>query len=339
LSGHQGRARSVRGLALAATVLAGAGAGSLAAATANASVAHKSLTTVSYETGYTFGAWDTGIFVARDKGYYKAAGLNVQISPGQGSASDAQLVATGKVDFANIAGANVAEADAKGAAIKMVASYIQENGSGIATVPTIKTLKEMEGHTFTGSAYDFTTLMFPAFENAAHLSGIPTVDVDPSTIPQVLETGKAQMMSAAGWAEVPEMKAAGIKFNYFSYNSVGVNTIGPGLTTSASLLKSDPAEVKAFVTATMKGWQWAYANSSAAATLIHKDVPSIPLDQATAILGVMANFAHTAASTGHSLGWLAPTDWSQTVKLLVQYKFIPSALPITQLFQNVLPSH
>lgn len=305
---------------------------------AGASVAKASLKNVTYETGYTFGAWDAGIFVARDKGYYKSAGLSVSIAPGLGSSSDAQLVATGKVDFANIAGAVVAEAVAKGAPIKMVGSYIQENGSGVATIPSIKTLAEMKGHQFTGSAYDFTTLIFPAFEAAAHISGIPVVDVAPASIPLILVSGKAQMMTAAGWAEAPEMKALGFKFNYFPYDSVGVNTVGPGITTSTSLLKSNPAEVKAFVAASMKGWQWAYAHQAATAALMHKDVSAIPVNEAKAILAVMANYAHTPASSGHTLGWMASSDWTQTVNLLVKYKFISKALPISSLYENVLPS-
>jgi NitT/TauT family transport system substrate-binding protein len=295
------------------------------------------LVNVSYRTGFTFGAWDTGMFVARDLGYYKAAGLNVTISPGLGSSSNVQLVATGKVDFANAAGSAVVEGVAKGAPITMVGAYIQEQGAGIATIPSIKTVAEMNGHTLSGSAYDFTTLLFPAFKAAAHLTNVPVADVNPAAIPQVLLTGKAQMMVADGWAEVPEMQVDGLKFTYFSYAKYGVNTMGTGEITSDSMLKDHPGEVKAFETASMKGWHYVYDHPVQAAQMMNKDVPAISLNVATAICKVMASFAHTPASDGKPLGWMAASDWTETVTLLKTYGLITTTVPISQLYTNVIP--
>lgn len=296
----------------------------------------KPLINVSYRTGFTFGGWDTGMFVARDLGYYKAAGLNVTITPGLGSSSNVQLVATGKVEFANAAGAAVTEGVAKGAPIKMIGAYIQEQGAGIATIPAIKTVSDMNGHTLSGSAYDFTTLLFPAFKAATHLTNVPVANVNPAAIPQVLLTGSAEMMVADGWAEVPEMQVQGFKFNYFSYAKYGVNTMGTGEITSDSMLKEHPAEVKAFETASMQGWQYVYSHPTQAAKLINKDVPAISLPIATAICKVMASFAHTPASAGKPLGWMAASDWTQTVALLKQYGLITTDVPISSLYTNVI---
>lgn len=330
------RSRVLAAIAAVAIATLAAACGSSSPSGSGSSGSGAPLINVSYRTGFTFGAWDTGMFVARDLGYYKAAGLNVTISPGIGSSSNVQLVATGKVDFANAAGAAVVEGVAKGAPVKMTGAYIQEQGAGIATIPSISTVAEMNGHTLSGSAFDFTTLLFPAFKAATHLTNVPVADVNPAAIPQVLLTGKAQMMVADGWAEVPEMKVEGLKFNYFSYAAYGVNTMGTGEITSDSMLKDHPAEVKAFETASMKGWQYVYDHPAQAAQLINKDVPAISVPIAKAICEVMASFAHTPASQGKPLGWMAASDWTETVSLLKRYGLITTDVPISSLYTNVI---
>ena len=60
-------------------------AGAVAALLLSAGVAHAQETTIRFTLGWKTQGSDAAFFVARDKGYYKAEGLNVVIDQGEGS--------------------------------------------------------------------------------------------------------------------------------------------------------------------------------------------------------------------------------------------------------------
>ena len=325
-----------RPAALVAAVLVVAGVAAWSVATAAAS---GTLQQVTFRTGFGFGPWDAGYAVALDKGYYKDAGLSVQVLPGLGSASNVQLIAGNKATFAAVAVSTDAIAVQKGAPVKAVASFFQVGGNGVATIPSIKSPKQMLGHTFVGEAYDFGTTLFPAFEQAEHLGQLPVVDVASSAIPGVLEQGRAQMMTAAGWAEVPELKADGTKFNFFPYAKYGLNTVGPAITTNDSTLKQNPAMVKAFAEASAKGFAWAYAHPGTAAKIMKKLWPTTNAKYDAAVAQAIEPYAHTPATKGKNLGWIAGSDVAHTISILVKLKQMPKSVPASSVFSNVLPEN
>jgi NitT/TauT family transport system substrate-binding protein len=326
-------------LGLVAVLLAACGSSSSSSASkvAGGSGSGKSLTPVTFRTGFGFGPWDAGYAVALHNGYYKAAGLDVKILPGLGSSSNVQVIAHQQATFSNVGGSIDAIAVSKGAPVKAVATFFELGGNGVATVPSIKSVSQMQGHTFVGEAFDFGTLLFPVFQQAVGLHGIPVVSVASSAIPTVLERGRAQMMTAAGWAEVPELQADGVKFNFFPYANYGLNLIGPAITVNTSTLKQNPAMVKAFVDATAKGFQFVYSNPAQAATITHEVWPTTLMKYDVAVTRALQAYAQSAATKSKNLGWMAPSDWQHTVNVLVKLKQVPPTLNPTTVYTNVVP--
>jgi NitT/TauT family transport system substrate-binding protein len=339
--GHQvsslrGRARKAVALSIAGLAIAG-----VAVISATSATASGSLQQVTFRTGFGYGPWDAGYAVALDKGYYTAAGLSVKVLPGLGSASNVQLVAANQTTFAAVAGSTDAIAVQKGAPVKAVASFFEIGGNGVATITSIKSPAQMVGHTFAGEAYDFGTTLFPAFETAEGLnpSKIHVVLLPASAIPAALERGQADMMTAAGWAEVPEMKADGTKFNFFPYAKYGLNTLGPAITVNNSTLASKPAMVKAFAQATAKGFAWTYAHPAAAAQIVKKEWPTTNAKYDLAVAKTLHAYAQTPATKGKNLGWMAGSDFANTIRILVRLKQMPAPVSATKVFANVLPEN
>ena len=71
---------------------------------------------------------NAGFLIAQDKGFYEQAGLNVEIGPGKGSGSTAQLVASKATQFGFADGFVVGTSVSKGMNIKMVAGIFRRNG-------------------------------------------------------------------------------------------------------------------------------------------------------------------------------------------------------------------
>src|SRR5207245_7953276 len=77
---------------------------------------------------------NAGFLVAQDKGFYEQAGLNVEIGPGKGSGSTAQLVASKATQFGFADGFVVGNSVSKGMSIRMVPRIFRRNPTPVGVL-------------------------------------------------------------------------------------------------------------------------------------------------------------------------------------------------------------
>src|SRR5262249_2974324 len=77
---------------------------------------------------------NAGFLIAQEKGFYEQAGLNVEIGPGKGSGSTAQLVASKATQFGFADGFVVGNGVSKGMSIKMVAGIFRRNPTAVVVL-------------------------------------------------------------------------------------------------------------------------------------------------------------------------------------------------------------
>src|SRR6201987_4265415 len=77
---------------------------------------------------------NAGFLVAQDKGFYEQAGLNVEIGPGKGSGSTAQLVASKATQFGFADGFVVGNSVSKGMNIRTVAAVYRRNPTAVVVL-------------------------------------------------------------------------------------------------------------------------------------------------------------------------------------------------------------
>ena len=81
---------------------------------------------------------NAGFMIARDKGFYDEAGLNVDIGPGKGSGSTAQLIASKASQFGFADGFVVGNSVSKGMNIRMVAGIFRRNPTAVVVLDRIR---------------------------------------------------------------------------------------------------------------------------------------------------------------------------------------------------------
>ena len=121
------------------------------AATAPAQ-AHAARDSVTIALDWTPNTNHTGIYVAQKLGYYKAAGIDVQILPYASTAPET-LVSHGKADFGFSYSAGVAFARAAGEDVTSVFAVLQHTALEIgvrADRTDIATPKDLDGKTYAG---------------------------------------------------------------------------------------------------------------------------------------------------------------------------------------------
>ena len=221
----------------------------------------------------------TGIYVAKEKGYYKDMGLDVDILlPGEVSAE--QLVATNKGEFGISFQADVTQARAQGIPVVSIAAIIQNHTGGYAS-PVEKGItspKDFVGKTYGsyGTMLDTTMIHYVMERDGA----------DPKKV-DIVQLGNSDFFAATkkevdfvnifyAWTGI-EAEIRDVELNFINTKEFAEewNTYSPVIVTNEKMIEANPETVQAFMEATAKGYQFAIENPAEAAAVLIEAVPDL----------------------------------------------------------------
>ncbi len=224
----------------------------------------------------------TGLYVAMDKGYYKDAGIELEIvQPPEDGAE--VLVASGKADFGISFQDTMAGALSKDSPlhIKAVAAITQHNTSGIMSRKGdgITTPKGLEGKKY--ATWDLP-IEKAILKNVVEKDGgdFAKVELIPSTVTDEVSALSTKQIDAVwvyyGWAGI-SAKEKGFDFDYFAFKDINptFDYYTPVLITNDDMIKNNSDTVKKFLEATKKGYEFAAGNPQDAAEILLKYAPEI----------------------------------------------------------------
>ena len=264
-----------------------------------------------------------GYYVAKDKGLYEEAGLDVTINPGGPDIAPPQVIAGGGADVIVDWMPSALASREKGVPLVNIAQPFKRSGMMLTCRKDTGITKpeDFRGKTlgvwFYGNEYPFLSWM-------AKL-GIPT-DGSAEGV-KVLKQGfnvdpllqkQADCISTMTYNEYWQVIDAGIKpedLIVFKYEDQGVATLEDGLYVTEANLK-DPAfvdKMARFVAASMKGWAWARENpTEAAAIVLENDTTGAQTENhQVRMMGEINKL------TEGSNGVLDPADYERTVQTLL----------------------
>jgi NitT/TauT family transport system substrate-binding protein len=255
-------------------------------------------------------------FLAQARGYYKAAGLDVTIVRGSGSADVIAKVAAGTVDvgFAD-AGSLVLARGNSDIPVRMLAivyaspphAIYSVAGSGIAKPA------DLPGHKVVDSAGSANAVLFGVYAKAI---GIDPASVtwgvaDSGSLPSLLATERA---AAVGQFVVGEpLLAAAVapkQLVRLAYRDAGLHYYGNGLVASEALIAAQPDMLKRFTAATLHGLADAIADPDAAGAAITAAQRQVDPKIAAAEIKIVGELATVPAVT---LGMIEPARMQETV--------------------------
>jgi NitT/TauT family transport system substrate-binding protein len=282
---------------------------------------------------------NAGFMVALDKGYYREAGLEVAMTPGKGSGSTAQLVASKAAQIGFADGYVLGNAVAKGMALKCVGGIYRRNPTGVMVLSDsdIKTPKDLEGKNIGITAGSAQFQQWPAFCKGAGIdaSKIEVVNVDPAGVSAALLSGKVPAIAGFVQGYVPSIEIRGKKeARVFYFADYGVTAVSNGIIVHQDLLKSDPELVRAFVTPTIKGFIYARKNPDEGIAIVKKYLETVDLAITKREMELSWKNWITPNTKGKPLGWSSDLDWAETVKVLRQYGGLTAPLESSALFTN-----
>jgi NitT/TauT family transport system substrate-binding protein len=225
-------------------------------------------------------------FVAIEKGYYEAVGLDVQVVRGQGSADAIKQVAAGNAQFGFADAGSVLLARAnEQVPVKLMAVIYARPPHAIYALKEsgIAKPKDLEGRKIANPAGGAIPKMFPAYAKAAGIDAAKvTWVVAPSeSLPSLLTVGRVDAVGQFTVGEPLLRKQAAPKaLVELSYADAGLDFYSNGLIAADSTIANAPDLARRFVAATLRGLQAAIADPQGAARILNKYHREVEVDVA-----------------------------------------------------------
>lgn len=230
----------------------------------------------------------TGLYVAKDKGYYAEEGLDVNIiQPSEGGSADLIAANQGEFGISYQEQVTYARTADNPLPVKAIAAIIQHNTSGFASPEEkgIKSPKDFEDKRYGGWGSPIEEAMLKGL--------MEKVGADFSKV-QMVDIGAADFFSATqkevdftwiyyGWDGVAaEIRNIPINFIRLQDIEPALDFYTPVIIANEELINRDPDLARKFLKATAKGYKFAVENPEEAVESLLKFAPEIDRDLAIA---------------------------------------------------------
>ena len=281
-------------------------------------------------------------FLADDRGYFKAEGLDVQIDQGNGSGAAVPLVANGTYDvgFGDINA--LIELAARKPDEAPIAVYVMYNRPpftiAVKADSPIKEPKDFVGKKLGGAANDGALKLFPALCKMTKVdcSKVEITNMQPNLREQMLMQG--QVDGVFGYVNTIRFSAkligvADDKLRYINFGDYGMDLYSNAIIVSRKLVKDNPKAVAGFLRALNKGLQDSLKDPNAAVAAVAKREPLIktPVERERFDATLQDEMNHPEiAKIG--LGNADPERLKKSIDILVEANGLPRTPSVAEIF-------
>ena len=211
-----------------------------------------------------------GFYMAKEKGFYDAAGLDVEIREFTSDTNTIGDVVAERADF-GIGRSIIIDGINRKKVVALGAMFQHSPLMLLATEKSgIKTAKDLKGKRVMLKTEDITSAPIVAMIASAGLK-IEDLILQPHSFNlQDLIDGKTDAMLAYTSNEPFGLEERGIPYAIISPTDYGFDFYSDILFTSRHLLENDPDTVRSFYEASMKGWQYAFDHMEESVDVILK---------------------------------------------------------------------
>ena len=270
-----------------------------------------------------------GYYVAQDKGYYKAEGLDVTIKPGGPDIAPPQVIAGGGADVIIDWMPSALASREKGLPLVNIAQVFNRSGMMLTCRKDsgIRSPSDLRGKTlgvwFYGNEYPFLSWMSQL--------GIPTSGGSNGV--KVLKQGfnvdpifqkQAHCVSTMTYNEYWQVVDGGLspsELVVYKYEDQGVATLEDGLYVLEKNLSNSAFvnKMARFLRASIKGWGFAAKNPDAAADIVleNDDTGAQTEKHQRRMMREINKLIVVFYSKGQGVGYLKPSDYERTVNVLM----------------------
>lgn len=279
-----------------------------------------------------------GPLMALENGWYKEAGVDIELVPAGPDIKPAVTVAQGSDTFGIGHPNQIIAARSNGAPLVMVSqygqksvtTYIARKSSGITSINDMK--GRSVGLWFGGDEQEFLAMLAKA--------GIDQGDV--KIVSQGYDivgwlNGDYEVMQVTLYNELQQVYAQGIKKEdlvFIDASEQDLAMVSTGLFTTEAVITEKPAAVQAVVDATLRGWQAALADPQKAAEVVVKYNSELKVEEQVAQIKAMGELFCTGPTLKGEFGISVLKDWETVQQILLDAKLIDAPIDLSKAFTN-----
>ncbi|HJM44107.1 MAG TPA: ABC transporter substrate-binding protein [Nitrospinota bacterium] len=296
---------------------------------------------MTYSMGWLIYGRDLGWLVARDKGYYKAEGLDVNIVRGYGGSDTAKKLGAGSYEIAGVVAVSVIFGRLAGVPLKIIGMQHDKAPFVIRTVEGrgINRPKDIEGRKFGTPAGDATWVNMPAFAriNGIDLKKVKVINTSPSSRGPALIAG-AFDASTGFITEYPFLSRAaakkGLKIKEFLLADYGLEAYAFGPATTGKMIKERGDVVRKFMRASVKGFAAAIRNPKEGLDFLLKQEPSHNRQIQKEVWFIALTTTLTPDQKRLGIFRMTDAKWKKTRGMIAKVKPKAAKIPLSDLYTN-----
>jgi NitT/TauT family transport system substrate-binding protein len=273
-------------------------------------------------------------FVGREKGFFKARGIDLQISRGFGSLAAAQAIAAGRFDFGLVIATPLILLISRGLELQSIGTIDHDPMMGICVLAgsPIKGPRDLAGKKIATVPASAESPFLAAYAQRTGLdyTQLQVVNVDPKVLERVLTEKEVDATTGLAYATLPVLLARNEAARWMTFTSAGIPAAGNNIVTTPTKLKDDAGLCEAFMDAMMESVAFTITNPVEAAEIFVRAVPEAGLaaDSRAFIDIGMGLYRYAIAkpiAIEHGLGYGDINAYEALTDLVMQYSADPKA--------------
>jgi signal transduction histidine kinase len=246
------------------------GGGAVPVARAAAEPAPATLTKVRVQLKWFHQYQFAGLYAALEQGYFRKAGLDVELIEGRPDIDPAEVVSRGGAEFGIGNSSLLIDYNRRGRPVMAVAAIFQHSPFVImARVdPKLRSVRDLEGRTLMGEAHSDELIAYLR-KAGVNIERIRVVNHS-GTIRNLESNGPDRVDAAMAYVSTEPIEASqlGIPYQIFNPRELGINFYGDTLFTSQQYAREHPQRVVAMRDALIEGWNYARKHQAEMVELI-----------------------------------------------------------------------
>ncbi len=280
-------------------------------------------------------------FVAKARGYFGQAGIDVTIQRGYGSADTVKKVLTGVADVGFTDPLPIIIAVAEGQPIKAVMGGFMVEPCVLhsaAEQGNVRGPKDMEGKSMGGPPADVCIMLLrAAMEKAgADYSKVRIENMDAPTRIPMLAAGRIDAAADFVGSEIlweKALRAAGKRRVGFRYDQY-IEKYGLMVVVGEKMIKEKPEVVRGMTLALLRGFQDHVKDPEMAANTILQAYPELDRDYVHSSAGALLDVMWDETTRAKGIGILNPAKMRSTIEISAKYWKLPRKPAPEEVFTN-----
>ena len=299
---------------------------------------------VTVQLSWFHGVEYAGFYTAVDKGYYAEENIEVNLVAGGPETNPLDEVANGNAQFGIGQGDSLIVAKTEGRDFVAVATIFRDNPLAITSLEQDNILKpeDLVGKTVGAYSLDlsgYSDLLFLAFMSRTGLEkdSMQYALIEDFYGANEIKSGRMDAMSGMFATDQQVMtRDAGDEINLMYYKDYGVDVYINTIFVTGEFAQNDPDLIQRFISATMKGYQYAIENTDEAAALALTYDEALDLAYQENVMKAQIPFIDTGSGP---IGSMDENVWNITQEILLEFDLISAPIDLSTIYTNqfVLP--